>query len=270
MHAMAPRLAFLISLVLTTPITAADATPRGDQAVIQLLQSNACRSCHLADVDLVHAQLQDADLESATLQRANLSQAQLDGANLRNTDLSFTSLQGASLRGANLQGSRLVGTDLRDADLSGALLDTNALEEAHWSGSKGLPTNAQSHAALHNAGVTAAEAERWSHAEELFGFAIRKEPATTQSWVARAISREKLGKRQLAIQDFTYASQLAAEAGDTSLALQLSSAAQALEDKTPEQRKGNGAGSALLNSLVSTSQALLPIAMKLFLPAVGF
>ena len=268
---MASRVAFLIVLALSTGMaTSAEAAPQGDAALIQLLQSNGCRGCRLSDADLVHAQLQDADLENAKLQRANLSQARLDGANLRHADLSFTSLQGASLRGANLQGTRLMGTDLRDADLTGAILDTDALEEAHWSGSQGLPADAQSHAALHNAGVTAAEAERWSEAEELFGLAIRKEPETSQSWVARAISREKLGKRQLAIQDFNYASQLMAAAGDTALALQLSHAARALEEKTSTRQKGNGAGSALLSSLVSTSQALLPIAMKLFLPAVGF
>ena len=268
---MGSRLAISVAIGLWAGLSPASiAAPRGDQAVIQLLQTQACRGCRLADVDLVHAQLRDADLENAKLQRANLSQAQLDGANLRNADLSFTSLQGASLRGADLRGSHLVGTDLRDVDLTGAQLDVNALEEAHWSGSKGLPANAQSHAALHNAGVTAAEDERWGHAERLFGLAIRKEPEMTQSWVARGISREKLGKRQLAIQDFTYASLLASKEGEASLALQLSSAAKALEDKKPEQRKSNGAGSALLNSLVSTSQALLPIAMKLFLPAVGF
>ena len=54
----------------------------------------------MADVNLVHAQLQDADLEGAKLQRANLSQARLDSANLRGADLSFTSLRGDD-RGVN-------------------------------------------------------------------------------------------------------------------------------------------------------------------------
>ena len=268
---MASRVALLIALALgASGEAAANAAPKGDAALIQLLQTQECRGCRLADVDLVHAQLQDADLEDAELQRANLSQARLDGANLRNTDLSFTSLQGASLRGANLQGSRLVGTDLRDVDLTGALLDANSLEEAHWSGAKGMQPQAQSHAALHNAGVRAAEGDRWKQAEELFGLAIRKQPEAAESWVARGIAREKLGKRQLAIQDFNYASNLFSNDGATVQAEQLQAAATSLQDKVHNKQNGNGVGSALLGGLLSTSQALLPLAMKLFMPAAGF
>lgn len=47
----------------------------------------------------MHAELRDADLQSAILKRANLSGALLDGAQLQGADLSFTSLVGASLRG---------------------------------------------------------------------------------------------------------------------------------------------------------------------------
>jgi len=259
-------MALTVGLGVTGPVKAA---PKGDAAVIQLLQTQQCRGCGLADADLVHAQLRDADLESAKLQRANLSQAQLDGANLRNADLSFTSLQGASLRGADLSGSRLVGTDLRDADLTGSVLDTNALEQAHWNGAKGMQPQAQSHAALHNAGVTAAENDRWAQAEDLFGLAIRKQPDAAESWVARGIAREQLGKRQLAIQDFNYAASLFKTAGAMEPANQLMAAADALADKTSNNPGGNGVGSALLNGLLSTSKALLPLAMKLFMPATG-
>ena len=45
---------------------------------------------------------------------------------------------------------RLARDDLR-------LPPGNALEAAHWTGATGLPNGAQSHAALHNAGVSAAE-----------------------------------------------------------------------------------------------------------------
>ena len=168
------------------------AAPKGDEALVRLLQTQNCRECYLADVDLVHAQLQDADLEGAKLQRANLSQARLDGANLRDADLSFTSLHGASLRGANLQGSTLLGTDLRNVDLTGAILDFNALETAHWSGAIGLQPQAQSHASLHNAGVSASEANRWKEAEGLFGLAILKRPEAAESWIARGITTEQL------------------------------------------------------------------------------
>ena len=245
------------------------AAPKGDEALVRLLQTLNCRECYLADVDLVHAQLQDADLEGAKLQRANLSQARLDGANLRDADLSFTSLHGASLRGANLQGSTLLGTDLRNVDLTGAILDLNALETANWSGAIGLQPQAQSHASLHNAGVSATEANRWKEAEGLFGLAILKRPEAAESWIARGITREQLGKRQLAIQDFNYAGELYTQEGKDETAKQLKSAAASLEDKVFTKQSGNGAGSTILSGLLSTSQALLPMAMKLFMPALG-
>ena len=258
-------------LFLTAVMLAQAALPIPVQAsedLVVLLQSKDCSDCKLADVDLVHSDLRDANLSGARLQRANLGQAKLDGADLSNADLSFTSLRGASLRGANLTGATFYGTDLRDCDLTGALLDPNSLEEAHWSGAKGLPKDAQSHAALHNAGVTAAESDRWKKAEELFGMAIRKEPERAESWVARGITREQLGQRQLAIQDFTYASSLYKASGFTSNAQQLQIAAQSLQDKTHKNQSGNGTGSALLTGLLSTSKALFPLAMKLFMPAI--
>ena len=249
------------ALISSTP--SAPAAPKGDAALIQLLQTQECRQCQLQDVNLVHAQLQDADLEGAKLKRANLSQARLDGANLRGADLSFTSLHGASLRGANLEGSKLMGTDLREVDLTGARLDPNALEQAHWNGAVGLQPTSQSHAALHNAGVAATESGRWSNAEELFGLAILKQPDAADSWVARGITREHLGKRELAIQDFTYAGKLYSENGAIETGKQLELAAASLQDTTTIKKDGNGAGSKLLSGLLSTTQTLLPMVMKL-------
>ena len=242
---------------------------QADEELIQLLQDKRCPRCQLADVDLVHADLRDADLSGAELQRANLSQARLDGADLSGADLRFTSLQGASLRGANLRGANFQGTDLRDSDLSGAQLDANALEQAHWSGATGLLAKAQSHAALHNAGVMAAESGRWKAAEELFGKAIKRQPGTAESWIARGITREKLGKRQLAMQDFSYASTLYDKEGDSQKAEQLKAAAEALKEHITKPEGGNGIGSAVLNGLISTTQALIPLASKLFMPALG-
>ena len=252
-----------LTFALISSTASAPAAPRGDAALIQLLQTQQCRQCQLANVNLVHAQLQDADLEGAKLQRANLSQARLDGANLRGADLSFTSLHGASLRGANLQGTTLVGTDLREVDLTGAVLDPNALEQAHWGGAVGLQATTQSYAALHNAGVTAAESDRWSDAEELFGLAILKQPNAAESWVARGITREHLGKRELAIQDFTYAGKLYSENGAIETGKQLELAAASLQDTTTIKKDGNGTGSKLLSGLLSTTQTLLPMVMKL-------
>ena len=259
------KLAILLLLISGNLI----ATPlQANEALFRLLQERSCNGCKLANTDLVHADLRDADLSGAKLQRANLGQARLDGADLSNADLSFTSLRGASLRGANLTGAKFYGTDLRDCDLTGAMIDSNSLEEAHWSGAKGLPKDAQSHAALHNAGVSAAESDQWKKAEELFGLAIRKQPDRVESWVARGIAREQLGQRQLAINDFSYASSLYKTDGFSSHAMQLQAAAESLQDKTYNKQNGNGAGSALLTGLLSTSKALFPLAMKLFMPAI--
>tara|TARA_B100000035_G_scaffold136554_1_gene116415 strand:- start:233 stop:1018 length:786 start_codon:yes stop_codon:yes gene_type:complete len=255
-------------LLLLTVLLGAPLTARADDVIV-LLEARSCPSCKLADTDLTHAELRDANLKGAQLRRANLSRARLDGADLSGSDLSFTSLQGASLRGANLRGANLYGTDLRDADLSGVQLDANALEMAHWSGATGLPAKAQSHAALHNAGVTAAEGGRWQEAEELFGKAIARKPDTAESWIARGISREKLGKRQLAMQDFSYAGSLYETEGDIQTAEQLKEAAAALEERITKPEGGNGVGSAVLNTLISTSKALIPLASKLFMPALG-
>ena len=158
---------------------------------------------------------------------------------------------------------------MRDSDLSGAQLDANALEQAHWSGATGLPAKAQSNAALHNAGVMAAESGRWKAVEELFGIAIKRQPGTAESWIARGITREKLGKRQLAMQDFSYASTLYDKEGDSQKAEQLKAAAKALKEHITKPEGGNGIGSAVLNGLISTTQALIPLASKLFMPALG-
>ena len=256
-------------VLLLTLLLAVPARARADDVMV-LLQQGSCPNCRLADADLVHVDLRDADLQGAQLQLANLGQAQLDGADLSKTNLKFTNLRGASLRGADLRGSQLYGTDLRQTNPSGAQLDEGALEQAHWEGAIGIKKGVRSHAALHNAGVTAAENSRWQAAEELFAKAIEKEPDTPESWIARGISREKLGKRKLAMQDFSYAGSLYETEGDSQKAEQLKAAATALKERIAKPEKaGNGVGSAVLNTLLSTTQSLIPLASKFFMPALG-
>ena len=243
---------------------------RAYEELILLLQDKRCPQCQLADADLVHADLRDADLSGARLQRANLSQARLDGADLSGADLRFTSLQGASLRGADLKGANFYGTDLREADLSGAQLDANALEEAHWSGATGLPAKAQSHAALHNAGVDAAQNEQWPRAERLFSAAILQQPEEPLSWVARALCRGEQGKNKQAARDLAYAGDLFAKQGDAVKAEQLRLAsARVMQDQAKQHRpQGNGVGTALLSGALSAAQALAPIALRALAPMI--
>ena len=241
-----------------------------EEHLIQLLKSRQCRSCQLNDVDLTHADLRNADLKGAQLQRANLRQARLDGADLSGSDLSFTSLKGASLRGSDLRNSRLIGTDLRRTDLTGALLDPKGMDQSHWDGARGVNQGARSHAGLHNAGVDAAQDGRWPAAEQLFNAAIQANPDEPLSWVARGLSRGEQGKDDLASRDLAHAGQLFADRGDMVKADQLEEASKLVynnENKagTPS---GNGIGSVLLSSALSTAQAIVPIALKALMPII--
>ena len=87
--------------------------------------------------------------------------------------------------------------------------------------------------------------------------------------MARGIAREQLGQRQLAIQDFSYASSLYGADGNTANAAQLQAAAQSMQNKVHKNQGGNGMGSALLGGVLSTSKALMPLAMKLLMPVLG-
>ena len=257
-----PTRALLFTLLLTAPLAA-----RADDLIV-LLQQRKCPDCRLADVDLVHADLRDADLQRAQLQRANLGQALLDGADLRKSNLQFTNLRGASLRGADLRGSKLYGTDLRQADLSGAQLDHGALEQAHWQGAQGISAGVRSHAALHNAGVTAAENGQWKRAETLFSAAIAAEPSEALSWVARGLSRGELGDTKGSSRDLAYAGELFGEQGDQEKAKQLLEASQKATARIADNTTngGNGIGSQLLSGALSTAQALAPIALRALSP----
>ena len=257
-----PTRALLLTLLLASPIAGQA------EDLILLLQQQNCPDCRLEDVDLVHTDLRDADLRRAQLQRANLGQARLDGADLRESNLQFTNLRGASLRGADLRGSRLYGTDLRQADLSGAQLDEGALEQAHWQGARSISQGVRSHAALHNAGVTAAENGQWKRAEALFSAAISAEPDEPLSWVARGLSRGELGDSDGASRDLAHAGTLFGHQGDQEKAQQLQDASQRataqLDDSTA--KGGNGIGSRLLSGAISTAQALAPIALRALSP----
>ena len=256
-------------LLLLTVLLGAPLSARADDLIV-LLEARSCPNCKLADADLVHVDLRNADLSTTDLQRANMSQARLDGADLSESDLSFASLQGASLRGADLRKSRLIGTDLRGTDLTGALLDQDALEQSHWNGARGIARGTLSHAGLHNAGVDAAQEGRWSEAEQLFNAAIQANPDEPLSWVARGLSRGEQGKDDLASRDLAHAGQLFADQGDMVKADQLKKASKLVynSEKQAGTPSGNGIGSVLLSSALSTAQAFAPIALKALMPII--
>ncbi|MBM5797599.1 MAG: pentapeptide repeat-containing protein [Cyanobacteria bacterium K_Offshore_0m_m2_072] len=235
--------------------------------MLRLLEQRRCPGCRLQDADLVHADLRDADLRQALLQRANLSRARLDGANLQGADLRFISLQGASLRGANLQGALLDGADLRQADLSGARFDAGALARTHWDQAIGInKAQAMSYAELHNAGVNAANQDRYPEAEQFFSEAIRKQPLAAVSWLARAICRSEQGKIALAASDFGYAASLYEQAGELQLAAELKRTSEQLQETPKAAKAGNGKGIEAVGGAVAAFKFLAPIAAKAFMP----
>jgi len=238
---------------------------RSGADLMRLLEQGNCKSCKLQDSDLVHADLRDAELVSAQLQRSNLSRSRLDGADLRQANLSFTSLLGASLRGADLRGANLEGADLREADLSGAKLDPNALANSNWKGATGVSAEASSYAAMHNAGVEAAQQGRLVEAEDYFNRALLKSPDAAITWLARGITRSQQEKATLAQQDIAYAASLFEQQGDSPTALELRDQLKKLEKKD-KQKAGNGYGSGLLRTAGGLFQQLAPLALKLFAP----
>ena len=256
-----PARVLLFTLLLASPLAG-----RADDLMVLLQQQN-CPDCRLADADLMHADLRDSDLRRTQLQRANLGQAQLDGADLRGSNLQFTNLRGASLKGADLRGSTLYGTDLRQADLTGAQLDNGALEQAHWEGARGISAGIRSHAALHNAGVTAAENVEWEKAEALFGAAIAAAPEEPLSWVARGLCRGELGQNELAAKDLAYAGTLFRNSGDFVKSELLERASKkALISQPQSSGGGNGIGSVILSGAVSALKTLGPIALRALSP----
>ena len=258
-------------LLLLTVLFGAPLSARADDLIV-LLEARTCPNCKLADADLVHADLRDANLNAADLRRANLSRARLDGADLRDADLRFSSLKGASLRGGDLRGARLDGTDLRQADLSGALINPGALDRSHWLGAMGINEGLRSPASLHNAGVDEANASRWPQAERLFGEAIRADPEQAMSWVARGLSRGQQGNETKAAQDLLHAADLLDRQGAPEQSEQIRQAVAKLQaDEGSGSKSGNGLGSALLGGTVSTLSALAPLALKTLVPGgIGF
>jgi uncharacterized protein YjbI with pentapeptide repeats len=93
------------------------------------------RDANLQGADLRYANLQGADLRDANLQGAKLQEAVLIRANLQGADLTDAKLERADLRGANLQGANLQGANLTNANLDKTNLQDTILDLSRY----GLP-----------------------------------------------------------------------------------------------------------------------------------
>ena len=88
----------------------------------------------LGGAELWNANLSGAKLGGANLSDAKLGDAELGGADLSGANLSYADLSGANLYGAELWNANLSGADLEGADLSGAELWNANLRGAYLSG----------------------------------------------------------------------------------------------------------------------------------------
>ena len=247
----------VLALILSAPAGAADLLD-----LQRLLTQGRCSGCRLQDADLVHAELQQADLRGAHLGGANLSRASLRQADLSGADLRQAVLLGADLSGADLRGANLSGTDLRQADLTGARLDREALSSSHWQGARGIPASASSYADLHNRGVDAAIKGKHPEAEQRFSDAIGRRPDAAISWLARGIARGEQGRELQAAADLNQAARLYRQGGEEALADELNAAARKLRE-APKRQKGNGWGSAVLGGAAGVLKQLAPYALKM-------
>lgn len=99
---------------------------------------------NLSYIKLEHANLFSASLFNASLFRANLNDINLEHAELIKAILDSADLSNAKLIRADLRNAYLINTSLRDADLRGAILNWAILDSADLSNTKidypmGLP-----------------------------------------------------------------------------------------------------------------------------------
>jgi uncharacterized protein YjbI with pentapeptide repeats len=99
-----------------------------DGDIEQLKSSSSCRQCRLKSYDLQGIELLNADLYDANLLNINLRTANLFGANLERAELINVSLAGANLEASTLSGANFLNSDLTYANLQ----DTN-LQDTRFS-----------------------------------------------------------------------------------------------------------------------------------------
>ena len=256
-----PRSCPAALLVLLLGALAANAS---DQEVMRLLATGQCPRCDLRGADLVHADLQGANLRGAQLQGANLSRANLSGANLQGADLRQASLVGANLSGSQLQHIHVDGTDLREADLQGAQVTPEALRGSNREAAKNLPAGALTASELHNQGSAAYEAGQFAVAESKFSDAISLKSTVAQSWIARSLTRSKLGNLKGAKDDLGYAFQLSQQAGDKEGSMKIEKALKQLDQEmNPQNNSGH------MNNMAAATSGLFKILAPLAIKAIS-
>ncbi len=235
----------------------------------QLMNTKQCEQCDLSQAGLVYA-----DLLGANLSRANLVQANLSRANLSSANLSGANLAGAVLFNANLSGADLRNADLRNADFRGAVLSGANIEGAKLDGANfmqavGLPSQVATPENLYTWGLAEARRGDFRGAIENYNQAISQNANFAHAYLARGISRMRLGDDTGAIGDAQRAGELYTAQGDAEgqqAVAQFISGVQASQEAA-EQRariasgRGGGGGN-FLNFLGSAAGLVLQLFLQ--------
>lgn len=230
----------------------------------QLLGTRECPECDLSRVGLVYVNLSGANLREANLIQANLSHANFSTANLSGANLVGAILYNANLAGADLSGADLSGADLRGAILSGANLQGAKINGANFLGAVGLPGEVATVEMLYSLGLAEAQRGNYRGAITYYEQVIGSEPNFAHAYLARSISRLRLGERVGALEDAQHAATLYSAQGNDmgqQAATQLVSGIEALQAATEEQeeelRGGMGLGTGFLSLLGSLASLLI-------------
>ena len=249
----------VLTLGLTAPVNAENI-----EHTQQLLGTRECSECDLSRVGLVYANLSGADLREANLGQANLSYANFSAANLSGANLAGAILYNANLAGADLSGADLSGADLRGAILSGANLQGARMNGANLLGTVGLPDEVATAEMLYSFGLIEAHRGNYRGAIDYYEQVIASEPDFSHAYLARSISRLRLGERVSALEDAQHAENLYSAQGNEAgqqAAAQLVSGIEALQAATEEQeeelRGGMGLGTSVLSLLGSLASLLI-------------
>lgn len=248
-----PAIALLSTFCATAP-----ALSENLEHTQQLISTKQCERCDLSNAGLVYANLTGADLKDANLVGANLSRANLIGANLSGANLAGAVLFNANLSGANLSGANLAGADVRGAILSGAVVQNVVTDNANFFGAVGAPTQIATAANLYMWGLAEAQRGNFRGAIGNYDQAISLKPDFAHAYLARGVSRFRLGDSSGAMADAQRAQQLYTSQNDAQgqqVATQFTDGVKAAQEA--EKKGHRGGGSNFLNFLGSLASMLL-------------
>ena len=223
-----------------------------DEGIMHLLSERVCKKCNLRYLDLVHADLKNIDVSGSSLEGSNLNNAILDGSKFLNTDLTDVSFNGASLRNANFIGAKIVGTDFRNSDLTGANFDPGSLSFSYWDNAIGIDFNQLSYTELHNAGAESISRNLFAKAELFFDLAAKKNIYNPSSLMALSYTQIQLGKFDLAINNLNSAAEIYKKQNDMDMLNNINKLKDNLLFDGPSQSTGNGLGSTILSTFLSS------------------